>query len=855
MLLPLWIALLPALVVAADAPAIPPIVHYVAPNYPELYLLAGGEGSVTCIVHIKKDGHVELVECPETAEKYFARAAETAWKKTVFAPPMVDGAPHAIQLSLTTRFSLQAQAPDEAAPNPILDSMPTKISVDGEVLESGERKVIPGCDVIVEGLGLTTLTDKRGLFHFDLPPGEHTIIAIRADYKAAPYRFTIAADSKGEAITIHTFRREVASLEATVRAKKEVTAAPSETSIPHEELRNVPGANNDPVRVIENLPGVARAPYAGGQLVVRGAQPQDTGAFFDGQKIPILYHLLNGPSVLSEEMVERIDFLPGGVGVYFGRQLAGIVDVVPRSTDTDRLHGSAAIDLNKTSAFLRGPIGDSTQFAVGGRFSYVNPALALTAKNNETYQVPLYWDYQGRIDQELPDLSKLTFTAFGSGDSFTQINPGRGTEAAYSDQQIHFHRFQVRWDKELTPNLLLMVAPQAGFGSDVTATTGQGAGAFSLPSEISNQTKDAGLRSQLTFKLGNENVIHAGVDASYQLVDYQVDEQLALSLTGVQSGTTAEEVRAGGTGHFGNLGLYADASIAFGDLRITPGIRVDVLHWTGATFAMTDPRIWARYQLTKTVDLFAYAGVYHQAPTAAQLDPKIGNPFLVPERANQYGVGSDFLFGGDWSVRLEGFYQNRNSLPFAGTPTLKPDGSVNYPLLVNSGIARSVGLELMIRRELTSRIYGWIAYTLSRSQQLERPGFQWGPTDYDQPHVFTALIAYRRSNNAEISARFRIASGNPVRNVTGAVFDGDTGNYLPYNSAFGAGRLPPFVQLDFQVNNLWTAENFRLSMYIEFDNLLNRNNAEGLSYDYRFANTSYVPGQPLNASIGAKVAF
>ena len=284
-------------------------------------------------------------------------------------------------------------------------------------------------------------------------------------------------------------------------------------------------------------------------------------------------------------------------------------------------------------------------------------------------------------------------------------------------------------------------------------------------------------------------------------------------------------------------------------------MRVDILHWTGGTFAVSDPRLWAKYQLTKSIDLFAYAGVYHEAPQAAQLDPKIGNPGLLPERANQYGVGGDWLFASDWSLKMEGFIQRRSSLPFAGTPSLNPNGTVNYQLLVNSGIARSFGMEILLRRELSASVYGWIAYTLSKSQQIERNGFPWEPTDYDQPHVLTMLIAYRRSNSAEVSARLRVSSGNPIRNINGAVFDADSGNYLPYNSVFGAGRLPPFVALDFQVNNVWTAENFKLSMYIEFDNLLDRNNAEGIAYDYRFGQTSYVPGQPLNATIGAKVAF
>ncbi len=829
--------------------ATPRLIDYVAPRYPELALLASNEATVVCKLHISPEGAVTEADCDDAPGKSFADAAKAAWLKCRFAPmekPLLYAA--------TARFGVAIN--DEVEASSLAEAAERKSTLEGEVLEAGARVGLAGADIVVQGLGVTALTDKTGKFKLELPVGDHELVFSRGDYKPTRVRVRVLPDAKDNPpLSLRAFRRSTVSMEATVRAPKDVTLAPTTSEVAHEELRNVPGTNNDPVGVIQDLPGVARAPYAAGQLVVRGAQPQDTGAFFDGQKIPILYHLLNGPSVLSEEMVERIDFLPGGAGVYFGRQLAGVVDIIPRSDDVDRLHGSASVDLNKTAAFLRGPIGDSTFFAVGGRISYVNPFLKLTANPNETYQVPLYWDYQGRLDQRLPDGARLIFTAFGSGDSFSQINPGRGTAAAYSDQEIHFHRFQLKYEKTLSPGWTLTIAPQAGFGDDVTTTTGQGAGAFSLPSETADQQKDLGLRAQLAKKGEGDSLFRFGVDSSYEKADYQVDEQVALALTGVQSGTTAEEVRSNGTQHFGNLGTYADYSFTLGDFRLTPGVRLDWMHWTGGDYAMFDPRIWGKYQFTPAFDMYAYAGVYHEAPLATQLDAKIGNPGLTPERANQYGLGGDYKYGSDWTFKIEGFYQNRSALPFAGTPSLGPDGNVIYPLLVNSGIARSMGVEVMIRRELTSSVYGWIAYTFSRSQQLERPGLPWEPTDYDQPHVLTLLVAYRRSTQAEVALRARVTSGNPIRNVTGSVFDSDSGNYLPIQGAFGTGRLPPFVQLDILVNNLWTTDNFKLSMYIELDNLLNRNNAEGIAYDYRFSVSSYVPGQPLDASIGAKIAF
>jgi outer membrane receptor protein involved in Fe transport len=323
----------------------------------------------------------------------------------------------------------------------------------------------------------------------------------------------------------------------------------------------------------------------------------------------------------------------------------------------------------------------------------------------------------------------------------------------------------------------------------------------------------------------------------------------------VQNGVSAERVQFDGIAHFGNYGAYLEAVLNLGDLRITPGLRVDALHWARHTHLVADPRLWARAQVTASTAVYAYAGLHHQAPEATELDPKFGNPELSPESAQQYGLGAEQKLGPQWTVRVEGFLQRRAALPFAGVARLDSDGTVTAPLVVNSGVARATGFEVLIRREISATFYGWLAYTFSRSRQMQRPGFPWEPTLFDQPHVLTILLGLRPSTQVELAARLRVASGNPVSDVTGAIFDSDTGNYRPDSRPFGEVRLPAFVQLDFQINNIWIADDFRLSMYLDVQNIVGRRNAEVLVYDYRFTRPDSVPGLPLLASVGVKVTW
>ena len=41
--------------------------------------------------------------------------------------------------------------------------------------------------------------------------------------------------------------------------------------------------------------------------------------FIGGEPIPVLYHFLAGPSVFTYNLIDKIDFYPGGFGVRYGR--------------------------------------------------------------------------------------------------------------------------------------------------------------------------------------------------------------------------------------------------------------------------------------------------------------------------------------------------------------------------------------------------------------------------------------------------------------------------------------------------------------------------------------------------------
>ena len=78
---------------------------------------------------------------------------------------------------------------------------------------------------------------------------------------------------------------------------------------------SIPGTQGDTLKAVQNLPGVARAPFGIGLLPVWGSSPVDTRVYVDGVNIPTLYHFGGLRSTVNSEMVAVADVrarrLPG----------------------------------------------------------------------------------------------------------------------------------------------------------------------------------------------------------------------------------------------------------------------------------------------------------------------------------------------------------------------------------------------------------------------------------------------------------------------------------------------------------------------------------------------------------------
>src|SRR5262249_24604177 len=118
-----------------------------------------------------------------------------------------------------------------------------------------------------------------------------------------------------------------------------------------------------------------------------------------------------------------------------------------------------------------------------------------------------------------------------------------------------------------------------------------------------------------------------------------------------------------------------------------------------------DPRLVVRWKQNDVHTWKAGAGIFHQMVEPQLLNPEFGNPHLPPIWADQYSAGFVRTLRDKLTLDTTLYYVRRHDL------TVPP------PPFTSDGRGRSYGLELILKHDLTERFYGWISYTLSRSEQ------------------------------------------------------------------------------------------------------------------------------------------
>ncbi len=713
-------------------------------------------------------------------------------------------------------FQEPLEQPSESAPS---------VNLRASLYLLGKGSPLAGVQVMVDELVATTGED--GSFEIrGLSEGVHLVRLADPSLEMSP--LTVETRD-GELLDLELWafaRDESRDLLGTYRRSRSQVIS---RSLSDEEIRSTPGTLGDPIRALQNVPGVVRTPLDAGWLLVRGGAPEDTGCFLDGIQLPLLFHFLGVNSVIHPALVGRVDFYPGGYDVRYGRATAGVLDMNSRPIQPGTRQVQAGADLVDASVFMQVPIGQKGGFAAALRRSYLDGVLSAVASQgwlglSEGSQdiAPRFWDWQARLDRPHFSVMALGYTDMLDAPLF---DSSQLMELRMGTQRLH-----ARGDMPLGNRRLEVSGHLAVDWQNLDQDT----------YKERWQQLLAGTRLEIPDTGTGELGWWAGLDV--ESGNYTVNTE-----------TMADAQAIGAEALFASFDPYLDLRLG-DDPSITVGSRLETLFVSQQLLrAMPSPRIRFNASVTDWLLLRTSSGVYHQWPPLKETVALPAGPYLELERAYSGDIGaiahwSRFSFEADlFGRKLENV-------------TMEEDDGT---LAQARGLA--YGAETWTRWA-SGNWKGWISYTYSRSLRQEEPGELYEPHVYDQPHYLVMVASWELPRQWTVAGRFRYGSGFPRdpeinyaydillqhnRCLADTSLNADTGACPDAESE----RLQAFHSLDLKFSRRFLFHHWVLDAYLDIWNIYNRRVAEPVITGSIQVNSTYSFGLPILPVIGVKAIF
>jgi TonB family protein len=736
---------------------------------------------VEVVLTIDPQGAVSAVEVVRSAGPAADDAVVAGVKRFRFRPATQDGVPIAVRVPFAQRFEPPPPPPTPAEPE--RDAL-----IEGLVQTRGTRAPLAGATVAAidpaTGKVVTTTTDAGGVFVLPVRSERDLELRITAPEHQRFVQTERLAPRQRLRVKYLVDRKSYGQYESFVRAETDRNEV-SRITLSGPEIRRIPGTFGDPFRVINVLPGVTTAMGLLPLPIVRGNSPGTTGLLLDGVRLPLLFHLLAGPSVVHPEFIDHVDFYPGGFPVYYGGYTGGIVDGVTRAARPGERRIDIDLNLTQTGGLVREPLPDGVTATVAGRIGYPGILLSLLAPNVNLS----YWDYQARFDAGDATHHFVAFF-YGAGDDLQTRD--RSTQPFTTVADLQFHRMDFRYthggaDSSETYRVVFgydNTQIAAGGGStDISGDNGLGNGTWSVNPRLAVRRTPAPWL-QLNFGL--------------ESFDHSVSNPPASTNTPNTMQAMNAAMLFNPSGFYSESGAFVEAIwLPTPNLRLMPGVRADVYDERldgggGVTQWSVDPRLLGRYHLAGVADgrltLKGVVGRYHQPPRLFISIPGLDSSALSLGllASTQYSVGAEAKLGHAVELDVNTYYNDMNPVIFDLTvnptatdvqqpqppyppwqlPPPRPgerDQTLNDLFTKRAG--RSYGLEVLLRRRVSDGLFGWISYTLSRSERLSPQG--WQLFDFDRLHVLNLVAGVNLPRNWEVGARVLYQTGTPLTTELG----------------------------------------------------------------------------------------
>ena len=674
-------------------------------------------------------------------------------------------------------------------------------------------------------------------------------------------------------------------------------------------LRRATGSAGDPIRGISRLPSVGTVNDLFGALSVRGGAPGDNLYYFDRLPLGYPYHLLGIVSVVSSEVIGKIDVHPGGFGAEFGADSQAVIDIHSRPKNVKslgRFDGTLKPSFIYSEAFLSGsfsfrdkpandiptdssnkktdeqPVrtdqdylenralaGQGYWYAFGRR-SYLEPFFELASRlvNLEELvrQVPRFWSYQLKGVYKLNNSNGIVLNAVTAYDAFklqlgskevhdSDLQGLVNSENPFDVQGIHLY-------SRLLPRFRSILSLNRSFTENELA--------FGDGYYYRTAASVYALRNDFTYATSSENTDEA-VEFGY-LLSSTPSTVTSHGARRVEEGDPdyefrirhkLETVNVTETRNLHRLEGYLQArqNLFTSNVLGTFGVRASYFNLTDNL--SLQPRAQLRYSLPREAFLYFSYGRYAQNPRLDQFVLGVTpNTSLEQSLATHYvlELRQTLPFGA--RVNIAGYYKKLRDLIIYNKDEKQYQNG-------QAGFVR--GFEVSFEHKISDTFDGWVAYAYTVSKRRGFPEEFHRFYTYNSPHVLTVATSYSAPqelllsvpliNTLDISAKWQYQSGVLYAPLVGrtpfTTFRTKEEKWRPLYGEWK--RTPPYHRLDLSLrfSLLGDLENkgWELGFALEIWNVYNRNNILEVRYSRNFTKEEPVSQLPIIPFVAMTLEF
>jgi len=723
------------------------------------------------------------------------------------------------------------------------------VNFSGALKERGTKTALSDLTIYLKDTEYEAYSDENGYFEFyNLPAKTYEIIIPSMNHETFKTSETIKEGEETK-VVYYLEAKSYNKLEVVVRGKK-VKKEVSRQVITMEEAKVIPGTLGDAVKVVQNMPGVARGVSNAG-LVIRGSNAEDSLVLLDGHRIPQLFHFGGLKSVYNSDFLETIDLYTGGFGARFGNATGGVVNLESKKPSLDKWEGYVDTSFIDATVLAEGPLTKQKNMGLGLAFrrSTLDLIIPLVFSGNEDLSfttLPVYYDYQFKYYYKIDKKHTLRVDWYGAldklklvtelvNDSEPEFSGAFGFETMFHSLVLHYDYKTDKFKSSFSPGFSF-TAIDVNVGNDLF---------FNLDAYTLKFLED------ISIKLTKQNTLNIGLDIEPRFAKIESNLILPPKEGDVDvSFSNSEKINTSQTSWDWIIGGYISDEIQIGNLLVIPGLRFE--YYTHQEKHALSPRVAMRYKIIDPVTIKAAAGLYHRIPDPDESYEPYGNTGLEFERAVHAIAGVEWNITDVISVDIQGYYKYLDNLvnKISGT---SEDGKI-YD---NSGKGYVYGGEILIRHALSKNFFGWISYSINRAMRNDGPGTPYRLFDIDQTHNLVVVASYKFLKTWRIGGRFQLSSGEPYTSITGSIFNADNGTYLPLydENNKNAERSGLYHKFDIRIDKDWIFKTWILSVYLDVQNVYYHANPVATIYNYDYSEKTEFKTFPILPSIGVKAAF